>query len=107
MTTPRKMFAAVVLAAVASFATAGLAMADPNKVDDGGHHGGHTNSHVDQHSQGDDNNCNFKYNRDGSRSHKFDGGNHDCPTINSPINEPNPAYDGGPTSGAGGLIPGL
>lgn len=107
MTTPRKILATVALAAVASFATAGLALADPNEVDDGGHHGGHTNSHADQHHQGDDNNCNFKYKRDGSRSHKFDGGNKDCPTLNSPINQPNPAYDGGPASGVGGLIPGL
>ena len=61
MTTPRKIFAAVALAAVAMFGTAGLALAGPNHVDDGGHHGGHSNSHADNYHFGDDNDCNYKY----------------------------------------------
>lgn len=101
MTTPRKIFAAVALASVAMLGTAGLALAGPNHVDDGGHHGGHTNSHVDQHSLGDDNDCNYKYKRDGSRSHKFDGDNDDCPTLYPRENPPNPEYDHAP--GAGGV----
>ncbi|HTK63173.1 MAG TPA: hypothetical protein VL595_12375 [Pseudonocardia sp.] len=107
MTTPRKIFAAVALASVALFTTAGLAMADPNEVDDGGHHGGHSNSHTDGFHLGDDNECNFKYKRDGSRNHKFDGDNDDCPPLNPQVNEPNPAYTGGSNGSGGFSIPGL
>jgi hypothetical protein len=99
LTGPRRIVAAVAVAGAALSITTGIAMADPNEVDDGGHHGGHTNSHVDQHSQGDDNDCNFKYTRTGSRSHKFDGGNDDCPTLNPRVNSPNPAYDHAPGAG--------
>ena len=49
------MFAAVTLAAVALLVTTGLAMANPEHVDDGGDHGGHSTSHVDTHSLGDNN----------------------------------------------------
>jgi len=107
MTTRRKIFAAVGLAGAALFATTGIALAGPNHIDDGGHHGGHSNSHVDQHSLGDDNDCNYKYTRTGSRSHKFDGDNDDCPTINPQVNGPNPAYTGGSGPGSGFSFPGL
>jgi hypothetical protein len=106
MTTPRKIFAAVALAAVAMFGTAGLALAGPNHVDDGGHHGGHSNSHADNYHFGDDNDCNYKYNRDGSRNHKFDGGNKDCPTRYPVTNPPNIPNEDSP-AGGGGLLPGL
>jgi hypothetical protein len=95
MTTPRKIVASVAIAGAALLVTTGIALADPDEVDDGGHHGGHTNSHVDTHHLGDDNDCNFKYNRDSSRRHSFDGDNDDCPPLNGNVNEPNPAYDHG------------
>jgi hypothetical protein len=105
MTTPRKIIAAVALAGAALLVTTGLAMADAEHVNDGGHHGGHSNSHVDQHSLGDDNDCNFKYTREGTRSHKFDGDNDDCPTLYPRENPPNPGVDG--SQGGGFSFPGL
>lgn len=107
MTTSRKMFAAVALAAVALFGTVGIAVAGPNRVHDGGNDGGHSNSDVDQHGLGDDNKCNFKYNRDGTRSKKFDGGNKDCPTQFPVENPPNPGVSGGQGSNPGGLPTGI
>jgi hypothetical protein len=93
MTTPRKMFAAVALAAVALFVTTGLALANPEHVNDGGRHGGHSHSHTDHYNVGDDNDCNYKYRRDGSRNPDYDGDAH-CPTRQQ-TNPPNPAYDRG------------
>jgi hypothetical protein len=106
MTTPRKIVASVAIAGAALLVTTGIAMANPDKVDDGGHHGGHSNSHVDTRHLGDDNECNYKYKRDGSRRHGFDGDNDDCPKINPVGNPPNPEYDHGFDS-PGFHLPGL
>lgn len=108
MTTPRKIVGAVAVASAGLLVTTGIALASPKHVDDGGRHGGHSNSHVDTHHLGDDNDCNYKYERDGSRNHDFDGGNKDCPDLNPIENPPNPEYDHGPSFGSPGFsFPGL
>jgi hypothetical protein len=94
MTTPRKTLAVLALALAGTFAGAGIALANPDKVNDGGNRGGHTNSHKDHYDLGDDNSCNYKYRRDGSLNPKWHGDDDDdsCPDINKVFNDPNPAF---------------
>jgi hypothetical protein len=87
MTTSRKIFTVAALAATALFVSGGVAFAGPKHVDDGGHHGGHSNSHKDHFDLGDDNNCNYKYRRDGSQKKDFDNDNSSCPDI-FPVSNP-------------------
>lgn len=98
MTTPRKMLAAAVMAVVALFVTVGVAVAsdDEERVDRDEADGTHS---FDHHGVGDDNGCNFKYKRDGSKRKHFDGDDDDCPTIYPVTNPPNiPNNPDGPTS---------
>jgi hypothetical protein len=98
MTTPRKIFAAAVIAVAALFLSVGVAVAAPDaeRVDNDEADGTHS---FDNYELGDDNGCNFKYKKDGSvRKHK-DVDEDDCPVQYPVTNPPNvPGYSGGQTS---------